>query len=410
MMASRIRGALVTTTTAHQCRRISAVISSRGPSSSSSSSNFVQCSGTNCQYSTSAGSLWNNNAGVFFPQHQVKAILLTSGQQEYKKRAALRRNLWSKSTREEEEERKLGIIPSTTTTTTTSGRSSNEKDGNKNDNDNSAIILFDRGPGRLRVMSMGFGFSSFNTMYWLWYSTCFVPAINASPITEISIDPMLPTIGIVFSVIIQSVFTLYPRFLISRLTWSPTTNDVSLYTHTVLPYVQADLNKPFKVVPVGELQLDPTSKEAKQIVEVYGGDLRRFKGHAGITTKTGRQWPPFMLDFSGPAAAATTTSSSSSSAVKHHHNDVPEPEILLELLLDPQAIIRDFNAGDGIITAIRRPSYRVQVARGAAAAAVHRNKRTSSSSSSSSSNTNNKPRRAGGGESRLRQIAKQRRR
>lgn len=331
------------------------------------------------QKSIGTRALWN--AGILFPQ----VVLTNCGQEAYT--STTRRNLWSKSTREEEE-KKLGIISTTTV--------NNSKD------DDDSVILYDRGnsPGRLKVMRMGFGFSCFNTAYWFWYSTCFVPAVNASPITEITIDPILPSIGIVLSVIIQSIFTLYPRYLISRLTWSPATNDVTLYTHTVLPWIKADFSKPMKVVPVGELKLDAASKEAKQIISVYGGDLRRFKGHVGITAKQG-QWPPFLLDFQGQASAPDSSTRS------NHHNDVPEPEILLEILLNPQAMIRDFK--NGMVMAsnntTRRnsanddnddePSWRVQVARGAAAASAHKNK-------------SKKPRRQRG-ESQLRQIAKRRR-
>jgi hypothetical protein len=392
MMITRIRAGgsrVVATTTAHHCQ-IAAVICC-GPSSFAADQQRSVTT-TSCR------------PGRVSFLHNAKMILPACWQK------SLIRSLWSKSAKEEEEEKKLGII---STTSSSANSNSNSNNNSKDDDENDAIILYDRGPGRLKTMRMGFGFSCFNTMYWLWYSTYFVPTVNASPIAEIAIDPMLPTIGIVTSVVLQSIFTLYPRYLISRLTWSPTTNNVSLYTHTVLPYVQADLNKPMKVVAVGELKLDAASKEAKQIVDVYGGDLHRFKGHVGLKTKTGRQWPPFLLDFSGQASSSTVDH-------HHHHNDVPEPEILLEILLNPQAIIRDFNDGMTAGTSAGRnhrsrsstansnedsdddPSYRVRVARGAAAS--FKNKRTSISHS-------RPPRRQrGGGESQLRQIAKQRRR
>jgi hypothetical protein len=334
-----------------------------------------------------------SHAGIIFPQAQAP-IMKTGAREASACISIVRRNLWSKSTREEEEKKKLGIISTTT-------NSNNNEDG---------VILFDRGSGRLRVMRLGFGFSSFHTAYWLWYSTCFVPAVNASTITEITIDPMLPTLGIVFSVIIQSIFTLYPRYLISRLTWSPSTNNVILYTHTVLPWIKADLNRPMKVVPVGELKLDAASKEAKQIISEYGGDLRRFKGHVGITTKPG-QWPPFLLDFQGQATKTSSSSSSSGDAGStstSHHNDVSEPEILLEILFNPQAMIRDYKNGNAMkyANSTRRrnsandddddPSWRVQVAREAAAVSRYKNK---------SKKTTSRQR----GESQLRQIAKRRR-
>lgn len=278
-----------------------------------------------------------------------------------------RRNLWSsKSTREEEEKKKLGIV------TTNDMNSSDDVQHQQQEQ----LVLYDRGPGRLRMLRWAFGFSCFHTAYWLWFSTVFVPAINESPVVlageaaeqVMSIDPVLPTVGIVFSVIIQSIFTLYPRYLVSRLTWSPTNNnEVSIYTHTILPIIRPEVSIPMRVVPVGQLKLDPASKEAQQIMNEFGGDLTRFKGHVGVTAKKG-QWPPFLLDFRGETTA------------------IPEPEILLEILLNPDALIRDFENGNMVVDRNNNkqcsrkdqdddnnnPSYRVQVARGASAVAASR--------------------------------------
>lgn len=41
------------------------------------------------------------------------------------------------------------------------------------------------------LLRTGIGFSSFHTMYWLWYVTDFIPAVNASPMEQLHVDPML---------------------------------------------------------------------------------------------------------------------------------------------------------------------------------------------------------------------------
>jgi len=143
-----------------------------------------------------------------------------------------------------------------------SSPSSSSKLGNKNKKDQTDSsakeeILFERGPSDYTLMQSGLGFSCFNIAYWIWYTNDFIPVVNASPMPELHIDPMLGVSGIVFASLIQTIFFLYPRRLVSRLTYRPSCTvggqpvgaQFWIYTHTV-PLIRPNTVKPAMIVPV----------------------------------------------------------------------------------------------------------------------------------------------------------------
>jgi hypothetical protein len=177
------------------------------------------------------------------------------------------------------------------------------------------VILYERGAGRNTLPRSGLAVSSMHTLYWIWYGIDFVPAINASPMTAMHIDPVLPLVGTVFASFIQLVFMCYPNWLVHKLTWQPTTKSLMVYTYSI-PFIRPKTLP--KVMPVGDLLLDASSPDAARIADQLGGSIGRFRGHLAIA-KPG-QWPPFLLDI-------------------RDESDVPEPEILLEALLKPNAMM-----------------------------------------------------------------------
>ena len=177
----------------------------------------------------------------------------------------------------------------------------------------SEIILYEKSPGNLAVAKSGFGFSCFHSIYWVWYAVDFVPTVNAAKMTQLHVDPMIPTVGIVFACIVQAIFTGYPLRLVSKLGWRPASREFTVYTHA-LPLVQPASTP--SVHAVGDVRLDASSVEARRIATM-GSDLKSFRGM--LTIGKPGQWPPYLLDI-------------------RQSTEIAEPEILLELLLQPERL------------------------------------------------------------------------
>jgi hypothetical protein len=199
--------------------------------------------------------------------------------------------------------------------------------------------LFERSTDNYLLLRTGVGFSSFHSLYWLWYVTDFIPAVNASPVSELHIDPTLGWAGLGFALSIQAVFLLYPKRLVSRLAlrqrpWPPpadadgerrvginnnTSNnhrefELVILTHT-LPLIRPS-TRPSTVVPVGGVLLDPNSSELQTVLGECSGDLSEFRGVLGM----GRGWPPYLLDV-------------------RESSNVPRPGALLSALLYPPQLV-----------------------------------------------------------------------
>jgi hypothetical protein len=187
------------------------------------------------------------------------------------------------------------------------------------------IVLYQRARGRESLVRSGLAFSSFHSAYWLWYNTFFIPAVNQAPMESLHVDPMIGVVGMVFATVLQTIFFVYPTFLVSKITYQPPTSSVEdgmigVYTHTI-PGVYA--RKQGKAFLIGDIVMDPSSNDAKQITQDLKGDWLQFRGHVAIAGKGGTQWPPYLIDLrdAGP-------------------EDVPEPNLLLEALLTPSQLRR----------------------------------------------------------------------
>ena len=186
------------------------------------------------------------------------------------------------------------------------------------------VILYEKSPGQVQLVKSGFGFSCFHSLYWVWYAIDFVPTVNAAQMTELHVDPMIPTVGLVFACIVQAIFTGYPLRLVSKLAWRPASQELKVYTHS-LPFVRPSSSA--AVSPLGDVRLDPASREAQKLATQ--GELQHFKGMLAVG-KPG-QWPPFLVDI-------------------RQATEVKEPEIMLELLLQPERVSKEsLDLGDSRI-------------------------------------------------------------
>lgn len=219
----------------------------------------------------------------------------------------------------------LSGLASPTTTTTTASKRRFSSAGTENEPE---LVLYEKSPGHLAIVKSGFGFSCFHSVYWVWYAMDFVPTVNAAAMTELHVDPMIPTVGLVFACIVQAIFTGYPLRLVSKLAWRPASRELAVYTYT-LPLVRPASTP--SVHAVGDVRLDPASVEARRIASL--GGLQIFRGM--LTIGKANQWPPYLVDV-------------------RQAQETKEPEILLELLLQPERIEKD--AGDDSKSGPRRRS------------------------------------------------------
>jgi hypothetical protein len=186
------------------------------------------------------------------------------------------------------------------------------------------LLLFERGNEQFTLIRTGLGFSSFHTAYWIWYTTDFVPAVNAANIPELYVDPMLGVTGTFFAAGLQLIFFAWPKRLVSRLTFKACRNgqpaQFRIYTHALLGVVPA--TKPAAVVPVANSAttlLNPSSPEAKEVLADYSDQLSSYRGYLPIRHPK-ISWPPLMLDF-------------------RDSTKIPHPDGLLQALLNPKHFV-----------------------------------------------------------------------
>ena len=109
---------------------------------------------------------------------------------------------------------------------------------NKNNEDEPEIVLYKRKINTsVTLMRSGFFFSSAHTAYWIWYTTDFIPTVNAAALHDLHVDPMIGVAGICFAAALQAAFVIYPKRLVSKLTYRPRSQKMVVYTHR-LPFMR----------------------------------------------------------------------------------------------------------------------------------------------------------------------------
>jgi hypothetical protein len=182
------------------------------------------------------------------------------------------------------------------------------------ENEESIFLLYQRNPERNGLPRSAFLVSSLNSLYWIWYVFDFVPAVNSSPIPELHMDPAYGFFGLGLSVMIHSVFTLYPLSLVSKLDYDPVMQRVRLWRHS-LPWV-----RPSKIptpIPLGDITMDKASSDTTKILTDLAGDVHKYQGHLGVTV--GKGILPFLVEIRQP-------------------EEIYNSQLFLEVLLDPQRL------------------------------------------------------------------------
>ena len=206
------------------------------------------------------------------------------------------------------------FLSTTSTSASDSTRSSGET------NEKNLVVLYERDESRNNLPRASFLVSSGNLLYWIWYVFDFVPAVNTSTVADLHVDPAYGFGGLGLSVLIHSMFTLYPLSLISKLGYQPSSpsghqgGQVLVWKHT-LPFVNASSAPITK--PLGSITMDKASSDTSKILNDYKGDLRQYQGHLGIQVKDG--YIPLLMEIRQPS-------------------EVHDAQLLLEVLLDPDRL------------------------------------------------------------------------
>ena len=151
-----------------------------------------------------------------------------------------------------------------------SSSSSNKQDG--------PILLYQRANNRAAFPRAVLALSTFNSVYWFWYTLDFIPAVNQSPIDDFHVEPTFGYLGIALSLTLQTATLLYPQYLVSKLEYDEKTQDLTIYHHDVPTIFPSALSFTY---PLGKLTLDAGSADAKKLVDtqdLYRGSLALMVG------------------------------------------------------------------------------------------------------------------------------------
>jgi len=229
------------------------------------------------------------------------------------------------------------ISASTSTTTTTTAASTEEEP---------EVVLFERKTNpSMRLMRSGLALSTFHTGYWIWYITDFVPMVNQAGMQELHIDPAVGYGGLFFALILNAAFAVYPKRLVSKLSYRPQSQKIVVYTHR-LPIVRPD-PYPSASFPVGggggDTKTNTATKENTQSPRKYF-QLNDYSMKEIQTLAKTRAFVELGHDYTGILSAGTRQPLYSISI--QGKADVPEPELLLEALMRPETFGNDFLNSD----------------------------------------------------------------
>ena len=128
------------------------------------------------------------------------------------------------------------------------------------------------------------------------------------------IDPFFGMIGAGLSLLLQVATLTYPRYLLSKLEYNETTQEMTAYAHGIPTVFQSTIGT---VYPLGIISIDAASATAKEFVDLQ--DL--FRGPASLTIK--KSGIPFVID------------------VQEH--DVFDHRRLLPILMTPEEVVHVAN-------------------------------------------------------------------
>ena len=178
-------------------------------------------------------------------------------------------------------------LVSTSSQPTTPNKTGSEDDGAGDDID----VWYERGSHRTQWVALGFRLATLQSIYWAWYCIDFVPFINDKGISTLEVNPMVGVIGLTISIATNTLATVYPMRLISKLEYNRTTHELLMYTHGRFPLVWP--TKTPRVFPMGELRFPAGVQETVE----FTADPLKTTGHVPIIHGYDRKWyeMPFLM-------------------------------------------------------------------------------------------------------------------
>jgi len=160
----------------------------------------------------------------------------------------------------------------------------------------SSILLYERSSERNFFPRSAIGFTSFQTVYWIWYVLDFTPHVNraasiaaASTMTSDSwgqmiqqtmVDPKIGYFGLLLGTIMSVGAFLYPKYLINQIRFDAQSNKLHIKTYQ-LPFVTIPTDENALIFPRGSVYLE-NSADVSTILDKYNGDLSQYRGHMGL--------------------------------------------------------------------------------------------------------------------------------
>ena len=182
-------------------------------------------------------------------------------------------------------------------------------------------VLYKRNRERNTMPRAALGVSLFHTSYWTWYTLDFIPAVNASAIDSLHVDPTMGLVGVGLGLLVNSVALLYPMMTVSKVALSTTNHTIKVWMHD-LPLVTASSR--CTEYSVGQIFVNPTSAGGAKIVKKLNGDMSRFRGHLGVSVE-GKKLP-LLIDI-------------------QDSNEVKSSDLIFQALMNPTALERDNKLG-----------------------------------------------------------------
>jgi len=218
------------------------------------------------------------------------------------------------------------IIPTTTSNTSIlrsfSTSSSSEKTTSTPQKEKEEPIewLFQRTPNTMMKPRVILGLASFHTLYWTWYVVDFMPAVNASPLEHLHIDPVVGLVGMFFSIFANFGAALYPWSLVSGMGLKG--RELCVFAHTLPTMRPAEKGV---VYEIGDVCMDPSTEETKKIVEKLKGDIGSYRGIVAL--KANRRRLPYLLQI-------------------EDSNEVLDSWLLLQVLVNPGLAKKELQRSD----------------------------------------------------------------
>ena len=221
-------------------------------------------------------------------------------------------------------------------------------------NTKTEVVLYKRPTKRnITILKSSFVTATFHTGYWIWYIVDFIPVVNASPMPQLHVDPLIGWTGFIFALAIQAMVMVYPKRLVSQLSLqypskgSNKNADPRILLYTYSWWLLRPASRPTSF-QIGQLTLDDSKLNNEQQTtqsrrkQQQQQPIIPFSTKSQLGLKSYNSAIPFLVDVK-------------------HDGDLLEPELLWQVLLVSDSVI-DNTADEPKATPLASTSNKVVLA------------------------------------------------